>query len=169
MQRWQIWIGMAAALLVVGCKKRIDKDKLEKVIRSNFTERVGTAPDSVNCPKNEKAKKGDIFTCTLKMGAMSIPVEVTQTSDNGDVSMRLVGMVSTKAVQDLVKQKAPAAVLDCGGPLKAAKKGESFECSVTGVPNVSRLKITATDDNGTVNIDAVPPPGAAPAPAPATP
>lgn len=79
---------LAAVGLVVltGCSKTIDEAKLQDTIRDKVAADQGITLTSVSCPKDRKAKTGDIFQCTATTDSgATITFDVTQTSDNGDV------------------------------------------------------------------------------------
>ena len=82
-------VAAAGVLLsLAGCSKQLNTDKLEPQIEKAFTQ-SGAAVESVDCPGDVSAKKGDKFECTVTTkGGKKGKVEVTQTDDNGHVVFR---------------------------------------------------------------------------------
>ena len=81
---------MAAAFAACG-EARLDTDKYEAAIRSGVTRQTGVKIDTVRCPDEVEARRGDTFNCVARASnGQRARVEVTQRDDEGGVSWRLV-------------------------------------------------------------------------------
>lgn len=75
----------AAVLALTGCDKNLNTDSIEPQIEKTI-EQSGAKVTSVSCPDNVTAKKGDTFTCTVKLAnGKESEVPVTQTDSEGHV------------------------------------------------------------------------------------
>jgi hypothetical protein len=82
---------VAAGLAACGDAK-LDTDRAEAAIRSGITRQTGVKIDSVRCPDDVEARKGETFRCVASASnGQRARVEVTQRDDEGSVSWRLVG------------------------------------------------------------------------------
>ena len=77
---------MAAALFLGACSKTIDIPKVESEIKSGILTQTGISVLSVDCPDEVDAEEGNTFECTaVGEDGSTATVEVTQTSDEGDI------------------------------------------------------------------------------------
>ncbi|MCB0866257.1 MAG: DUF4333 domain-containing protein [Solirubrobacterales bacterium] len=87
--------GLVAVLAFAGCSKTVDSGDLEGQLAEQLAPQLGTTKDqaSVDCPDDEKAEKGNTFTCTFTddKSGQSIDVEVTMTNDDGQFTAKTVG------------------------------------------------------------------------------
>ncbi len=79
----------------MACSKTVDSGDLEGQLAEQLAPQLGTTKDqaSVDCPDDEKAEKGNTFTCTFTddKSGQSIDVEVTMTNDDGQFTAKTVG------------------------------------------------------------------------------
>lgn len=77
-------------LLVSGCgETTIDASKVEDEVRE-LAEKEDVEVESVECPEDRKAEDGDEFDCDLETeDGVKFEAEVEQTSDDGDVRIRI--------------------------------------------------------------------------------
>jgi hypothetical protein len=85
-------LALVAAAGVAGCgEAQLDTDRAESAIRTGITRQTGVKIDSVRCPDDVKAQRGDTFSCeAVASNGQRARVEVTQRDDEGSVSWRLV-------------------------------------------------------------------------------
>lgn len=84
-------VAVSMVFSLSACSKSLDMPKLESAIKQRVEKAVpGVKVTAVDCPTSRKAKKGDVFTCkvTGDDGSTGV-VTVTQTSDKGDVTLKL--------------------------------------------------------------------------------
>jgi hypothetical protein len=81
-----------AAFGLAACgESKLDTDRAEAAIRSGITRQTGLKIDTVRCPDDVKARKGETFRCVATASnGQRARVEVTQRDDEGSVSWRLV-------------------------------------------------------------------------------
>lgn len=84
---------LLAASSLVGCKKVIKHQELEKVIKEQLKTNVGWEA-SITCPANQEFKAGSTFDCDGKatdgkVAEKPIVVTVTQKDDKGNVAFNL--------------------------------------------------------------------------------
>jgi Domain of unknown function (DUF4333) len=80
-------------LLTAGCgKSTLDTSRLESQIKNTLSERTGFPIESVSCPSEVKARKGDSFRCTVTTRRNEkVAVNVHQDDDHGGVTWKLAG------------------------------------------------------------------------------
>ncbi|BDD82758.1 hypothetical protein TPB0596_25210 [Tsukamurella pulmonis] len=118
----------------------IDFSKVEKQITEKLDAeygKIGQKVDSVTCDESEKSPKpGSKFMCDAKVGAATVPVEVTVKDEDMNSSfvttkklfnLSTLGAQLAPSVSEQTKQKV---TVDCGTGLKAEAPGGSFTCPV---------------------------------------
>jgi len=83
------------ALVVVGLsacgEAKLDTGRAESEIRSGITRQTGVKIDTVRCPDDVEARRGETFRCVaLASNGQRARVEVTQRDDEGSISWRLI-------------------------------------------------------------------------------
>jgi hypothetical protein len=92
--RTSLATGLALVVMALGAcgDAKLDTDRAEAAIRSGITRQTGVKIDSVRCPDDVQARKGETFRCVASASnGQRARVEVTQRDDEGSVSWRLVG------------------------------------------------------------------------------
>lgn len=77
-------VALAAVAGLAGCSSSISQADLEKQVKDQLTEQVGTAPDDVSCPDELETKVDAETRCVLTAGEDQVGVTVTVTSVDGD-------------------------------------------------------------------------------------
>ena len=73
-------------LLLAACSKTLEMDDVESEIQDGITEQTGIPVSDVDCPDEVEAEEGGTFECTATgEDGSEATVEVTQTSDDGDI------------------------------------------------------------------------------------
>ena len=83
---------LAASIVLVGCQQvdRVDTGRAEQDIKRGLSARTGAKLNSVDCPDDVEARKGDVFRCTATASDGSkVRVKVTQVDDEGGVRWEL--------------------------------------------------------------------------------
>ena len=78
------------SLGLASCSSYIDESKVESSIKSGAAAQLKIKVDSVDCPSDVEAKKGNTFMCTIKAEGDSAKIKVTQQDDEGSVRWELV-------------------------------------------------------------------------------
>lgn len=89
-----------AALGVAACgdAAKLDTGRAETAIRSGITRQTGVKIDTVRCPDDVEAKRGETFRCVAQASnGQRARVEVRQRDDEGSVSWRLIGQRQRRA------------------------------------------------------------------------
>jgi hypothetical protein len=81
------------ALLAAGCaEKQIDTTRAEIEIKRELSSDTGAPLESVRCPDEVEAKKGDVFRCVaVARDGSRVPIRVTQTDGDGGVRWSIAG------------------------------------------------------------------------------
>ena len=67
---------------------KLDTDRAESAIRSGITRQTGVKIDTVRCPEDVEARRGETFRCVARASnGQRARVEVTQRDDEGSVSL----------------------------------------------------------------------------------
>ena len=81
----------ALGLAACGDAAKLDTDRAETAIRSGITRQTGVKIDTVRCPDDVEAKRGETFRCVAQASnGQRARVEVRQRDDEGSVSWRLI-------------------------------------------------------------------------------
>jgi uncharacterized protein DUF4333 len=85
-------LALASAGLAACGEAKLDTDKAEAAIRSGITRQTGVKIDTVRCPDEVVARRGETFRCVARASnGQRARVEVRQRDDEGSVSWRLIG------------------------------------------------------------------------------
>ena len=88
----------ALGLAACGDAAKLDTDRAESAIRSGITRQTGVKIDTVRCPDDVEAQRGETFRCVARASnGQRARVEVQQRDDEGSVSWRLIGQRQRKA------------------------------------------------------------------------
>lgn len=159
------WRGVALAGLIgmttafAGCERFLDMKNAEAVIKTGLTEQLGLAFASVSCPESRTMKAGDVFECkAVAETGGDLTVQVTQSDDQGKVNWKLTNgekVLSLTAVEEQVKdgiarQLKVDAAINCGGKVRVAVPGQTFECTATAGAESRNVVVTMDDAQGNV-------------------
>ncbi|MGI8595025.1 MAG: DUF4333 domain-containing protein [Solirubrobacteraceae bacterium] len=168
---------LALAALVAGCgTKTLKKGEIEGFV-SKTAKDQGVAVESVDCPGDVEAKKGESFKCTVKArGGKEAEINLQQASDDGKVRVQsgqfaaLLGedggspgtpsgakldvdkveQAITENVSSESQGRLTASSVDCPAevPIEA---GAAFTCKVTSKEGkTTEYTVTQSDDKGNV-------------------
>jgi hypothetical protein len=85
-------LSLAAVALAACGDAKLDTDRAESAIRSGITRQTGVKIDTVRCPEDVEARRGETFRCVAQASnGQRARVEVRQRDDEGSVSWRLIG------------------------------------------------------------------------------
>ena len=146
------------AVAAAGCgDTKIDDAKAESFIEKTVAEQVGARVESVECPTDLTAKKGETFECTVTGDdGSSGRTTVTEKDDEGNVSVSAPFI----HVRDLEEQIAGGLADQVGGKVEldcpeiiVGSKGDTFECDARSGPDRASVLVTQTDDKGNVRYE----------------
>jgi len=90
-------LALAAMGLAACGDAKLDTGRAESAIRSGITRQTGVKIDTVRCPDDVEARRGETFRCVaLASNGQRARVEVRQRDDEGSVSWRLIGQRQRK-------------------------------------------------------------------------
>lgn len=156
---------LGLVLTLTGCGTKLDMSMLSKSISEGLANQLGLEIASVTCPQETRdAKLGDTFECEAKpKDGGRLVVKVTQKDDKGNVNWEVVkseGFINLKTAEDAItkglKEQVNAdAIVSCGGGaknLRAAKAGDTFDCTATTADGSAHtVKVTVKDNDGNIN------------------
>jgi Domain of unknown function (DUF4333) len=148
---------VALGVLTSGCT--VDKKKVEGSITDEFKSK-GIKLKSVDCPANQKAKKGETFDCKAETDdGDKLTIHVTLNDNMGSLEWKLdgkileeakVGHSLEKAIDDKAHVKAD---VTCPDKTIVLLSGKSFTCDATIDGKSKKVDITlGEDDNYTWKI-----------------
>lgn len=136
-----------ALVAVVGCKPKIDADRVESEIEKMLAARGITA--GAICPKNLEAKRGATFQCTAADNAgQQMVIDVGIHADEGRAAIKLAGtIVDTAALLAMVKESAgdPNATLACPAKMLVITDTRPAYCDVTTGGETIPIEVVETE------------------------
>jgi hypothetical protein len=141
----------------VPAKSEATKD-LEGRLGKAFTESTKVSLDSVDCPAQFDVKAGNRFNCQAASEGQSFVIAVELTNPDGQFQWNtkelLVLPKLEQYIQSRIRDKGgPDVTANCGGKLRVAQPGDTFECKVTSAQGQARsAQIKVKDEQGGVDI-----------------
>ncbi len=153
----------AAALGAVGCSRaadQLDSQKVEGVVRESLTQQFDDdRVTDVACPDGLKAERGNTFDCTAKVDGETVRFEVTQTDDQGTVSVSaaeaVVDVNTLRArIEDSYQEQADRAVsADCGEQtVIVVKFREAINCTVEDDEGAAETVVASVDRDAALTL-----------------
>ena len=148
----------------------VEKSESVKAVETNLAGLVGKAGNltiqSVNCPATLSAPSQPetaatapkTFDCQINSDAGAFTVVVEPTSDPQKFRWGTKGMLLLTKLNEFIQKSAESkdlgkVAVDCGGKIRPAKVGETFDCKVTDTKGTLRtVKVTVRDEAGNVFI-----------------
>lgn len=138
--------------------KNPNVQKAEAALKGLYTQQAGVPIDSVKCPEDANLKTGGTFECQAKAQDVNFKIQVKMENDKGNFDSKTQGLLILTKIEDLIKktikEKANLDVTaDCGGKLRAAKTGDTFNCQVKDPKGQTKeAKVTVKDEQGNINV-----------------
>lgn len=149
----------------------VEKPESVKAVETNLARLVGKAGNltiqSVDCPANlaapsppgnSNAAVPKAYECQINSDAGAFTVVVEPTSDPSKFRWGTKGMLLLSKLNEFIQRSAESkdmgkVTVDCGGKIRPAKVGETFDCKVTDAKGTLRtVKVTVRDEVGNVFI-----------------
>jgi hypothetical protein len=130
--------------------------KGEKVV-GEWLEKQGMPATSTDCPRDVKIEKDMKFLCKAVIANandLAIDVEITQTSDDGDIHMEHASKIlSAEHVErglagQILDQTGKKVAVDCGLRVRPAVPKTTFTCAVAGEGENFQAEISIEDEDG---------------------
>lgn len=131
---------------------------LEGRLSKAFTESTKVPLNAVDCPAQFDVKAGNRFNCQATSEGQSFAITVELTNPDGQFQWNtkelLVLSKLEQYIQSRIRDKGgPDVTANCGGKLRVAQPGDTFECKVTGAQGQARsAQIKVKDEQGGVDI-----------------
>jgi len=135
-----------------------DVKKVEAALKNLYTEKAGVPIESVNCPDNANIKPGGSFECKATTQGVKFDLAVKMENSEGSFNSNTKGLIVLSKIEDLLKQTAKEKAnidltADCGGKVRQAKAGDTFNCKVQSKDGkTGNAKITVKDEQGNINV-----------------
>ena len=148
-------------VVLAGCERMLDTDRVEAVIKSGLTEQLKMPFSAVSCPDSRAMKAADEFDCkaTAETGG-DLTIRVTQEDGTGNIKWkamdgeRVLSMTNleTQIQNGIANQLKVDAKIDCGTTrLRIAVTGQTLECTATAGSESRKVIVTVKDERGNVD------------------
>ncbi|MFT7625478.1 MAG: hypothetical protein ACI9WU_004669, partial [Myxococcota bacterium] len=143
------------SLLLTGCSAQcegsientLNVDQAKEMISKDIATKLGTAPKTVECPKEVVSGKGKTFDCTFATGdGVDRVANVEQTDDEGNVRVSYkpalisVAEITQKIQSNLTEGLGADLVIDCGKLWKT--QGVAFSCEANTEAKTGSVAVT---------------------------
>jgi hypothetical protein len=135
-----------------GCEMKLDPKKIDEIITGMFKQ-ASLEVATIDCPKNQKAKKGEVFECEVTVKpSVKVPVTVEVTDNSGTVNVKTKFKVITpaklaKEIEGKLGGQGVSATVDCGTEVRVAMPGTTFSCTASSGAEKRTLAVSV-DDKG---------------------
>lgn len=141
----------------VPVKSDATKD-LEGRLSKAFTASTKVPLDSVDCPPQFDVKAGNRFNCQASSEGQSFTIAVELTNPDGQFQWNTKELLVLSKLEQYIQSRirakgGPDVSANCGGKLRVAQPGDTFECKVTSAQGQARsAQIKVKDEQGGVDI-----------------
>jgi len=138
-------------------KSQATKD-LESRLSKAFTDVTKVPVNSVDCPAQFDVKAGNRFNCQATSDGQAFTLVVELTNPDGQFQWNTQGLLVLPKLEQFIQNRirakgGPDVTADCGGKIRVAQPGDTFECKVEGTqvqPRSAQVKVK--DEQGGVDI-----------------
>ncbi len=148
---------LVSSLSLLGCDlltPKIDADLAAGLVTS-ILDKEGVKANSVTCPDNQKAEKGNVFECTADVAGTDVHFSMEVIDAKGTVYATprehtvVVAKIEPEIASDLQARGHKVDKVDCHGEVWVTTKGSEVTCDVTDEAGAEYLwRATFTDDVG---------------------
>jgi len=138
-------------------KSQAAKD-LESRLSKAFTDATKVPINSVDCPAQFDVKTGNRFNCQATSDGQSFTLVVELTNPEGQFQWNTQGLLVLPKLEQFIQNRirakgGPDVRADCGGKIRVAQPGDTFECKVVGAQVQPRsAQVRVKDEQGGVDI-----------------
>lgn len=138
-------------------KSQATKD-LENRLSKAFTAATKVPMDAVDCPAQFDVRTGNRFNCQATSDGQSFTLVVELTNPDGQFQWNTQGLLVLPKLEQFIQNRirakgGPDVTADCGGKIRAAQPGDTFECKVVGSQVQQRsAQVRVKDEQGGVDI-----------------
>ena len=148
---------LVSSVSLLGCEllgPKIDADLAAGLVQS-ILEKEGVKAESVKCPDNQKAEKGNVFECTADVAGTEVHFSMEVIDEKGTVYATprehtvVVDKIEPEIAEDLKAKGHKVAKIDCHGEVWVTTKDSEVTCDVTDEAGADYLWTAKfTDDEG---------------------
>lgn len=141
---------------LVACTKKIDQDKLEKLITGMFDEQLELEVTDIDCPKDIKVEDGESFECIVSVDPKGkVPVVVKMTDSSGSIEAQtkydvLRPKKLAKEIRRKLRNRGISGKVDCGERVRTVKPDTDFKCKLKDGGSKRTITVEINED-GDVN------------------
>ncbi len=138
-------------------KSQATKD-LESRLSKAFTEATKVPMNAVDCPAQFDVKTGNRFNCQATSDGQSFTLVVELTNPEGQFQWKTQGLLVLPKLEQFIQNRirakgGPDVTADCGGKIRVAQPGDTFDCKVAGAQVQPRsAQVRVKDEQGGVDI-----------------
>ena len=131
---------------------------LENRLSKAFTDTTKVPLDSVACPAQFEVKAGNRFSCQATSEGQTFAIAVELTNPDGQFQWNTKSLLVLSKLEQFIQSRirdkgGPDVTANCGGKIRVAQPGDTFECKVTGAQAQSRsAQVKVKDEQGSVDI-----------------
>ncbi|PSB28038.1 DUF4333 domain-containing protein [Stenomitos frigidus] len=131
---------------------------LESRLSKAFTDTTKVPLDSVDCPVQFDVKAGNRFNCQATSEGQNFAIAVELTNPDGQFQWNTKSLLVLSKLEQFIQTRirdkgGPDVTANCGGKIRVAQPGDTFECKVTGAQAQSRsAQVKVKDEQGSVDI-----------------
>jgi hypothetical protein len=168
----RIVLALIASLLALGaCSASIEigeETDLSELEAKMVEEQQKKTPDievgEATCPEDVDLEVGARFECTLTVGGVEAPYEVTMEEDDPDADVGSFHFEPAQPILDMqlvedfvasrLNRRSQGATVECGTQrVVVAEVGDALECTVSKGDRSTTVKAYVKDKEGTVSFD----------------
>jgi hypothetical protein len=141
----------------VTSKSQATKD-LESRLSKAFTDTTNVPLDSVDCPAQFDVKAGNRFNCQATSEGQTFAIAVELTNPDGQFQWNTKSLLVLSKLEQFIQSRirekgGPDVTANCGGKIRIAQPGDTFECKVTSAQAQARsAQVKVKDEQGGVDI-----------------
>lgn len=138
-------------------KSQATKD-LESRLSKAFTDATKVPIDAVDCPAQFDVKAGNRFNCQAASAGQPFTLVVELTNPDGQFQWNTQGLLVLPKLEQFIQNRirakgGPDVTANCGGKIRVAKPGDTFECKIVGAQAQTRsAQVKVKDAQGGVDI-----------------
>ena len=131
---------------------------LEKRLERAFTDMTKVPLDSVACPAQFAVKAGNRFNCQATSEGQTFAIAVELTNPDGQFQWNTKSLLVLSKLEQFIQSRirekgGPDVTANCGGKIRIAQPGDTFECKVMSTQAQARsAQVKVKDEQGRVDI-----------------
>ncbi|NJP11836.1 MAG: DUF4333 domain-containing protein [Leptolyngbyaceae cyanobacterium RU_5_1] len=125
--------------------------ELENKLRANVSQKAGINVRAVNCPATTRIESGQLFNCQATAEGKTFTLSIRSPDDKRELQWNTTGLLVLpkleQTIQQGIKEQFRLDVkTNCGGTIRIAKPGDTFECKVIDGRGQTKTVVVRVDD-----------------------